>query len=96
MATLGANRTIEVTVLDIGDGGIGLTTKAELIVGDVLSFRLLLPGSAREIYVQIRVLWTGNFGRAGCEFLRIPPVDLTILHDWLKDKIRIKKPLIDV
>jgi hypothetical protein len=90
------NRTIPVTVMDIGDGGVGLTCKEELVVGDALSFRLSLPGAKREISVQTRVLWTRDFGRVGCEFLRLPPVDLNILHDWLKQRIQVKKPLTEI
>jgi hypothetical protein len=95
-ASDGSNRTMPVTIMDIGDGGVGLVTKQELTIGDVLSFRLLLPGAMRDIYIQVRVLWTRDYGRVGCEFLRIPPVDLTILQDWLKRKIQFKKPLIAV
>lgn len=91
-----SNRSVPVTIIDIGDGGVGLVTKSDLAVGSVLSFRLLLVGAIREIYIQVRVLWTKAYGRAGCEFVRIPPVDVTILHDWLKRKIQIKKPLITV
>jgi hypothetical protein len=90
------NRPVPVTIIDIGDGGVGLITKSDLVIGDVLSFRILLVGAIREIYIQARVLWTKEYGRAGCEFVRIPPVDVTILHDWLKRKIQIKKPLITV
>jgi hypothetical protein len=87
---------LSITVADIGDGGLGLITKENLVVGDLLSFHLLLPGSPRVIFIQLRVLWTRDFGRAGCEFLRIPPVDLTILSDWLRAKVGVKKPLIPV
>ncbi len=92
VATGDDGRTFSVMVSDIGDGGLGLSTKEELIIGDILSFRLRLPGTQRDILVQARVLWRRDFGRVGCEFLRIPPVDLTILHDWLKGKSQIKKP----
>jgi hypothetical protein len=95
-ATDEANRTVPVTVTDIGDGGVGLNTKAQLTVGETLSIRLLLPGMKRDVYMQVRVLWTREYGAAGCEFLRIPPVDSDILHDWLKRKSQIKKPLIKV
>jgi hypothetical protein len=87
---------LPVNVIDIGDGGVGLVSKEELTIGAVLSFRLLLPDATREIYLQVRVLWIKDYGRAGCEFAQVPPVDLTILHDWLKRKIRIKKPLITI
>ncbi len=90
------NRTLPVVLMDIGDGGVGLRTEEEFIVGDSLSFRLLLPGANRDINIQARVLWTREFGRVGCEFLRIPPVDLNILQDWLKHKMRVKKPLTEI
>lgn len=88
-----AGRELPLTVTDIGDGGVGLSTKEKLVVGDVLSFRVSLPGTPREILLHVRILWTRDYGRAGCEFVRIPPVDLIILHDWLKAKSRVKKPL---
>ncbi len=96
VATDHRNRTVPVTITDIGDGGVGLRSEEEFIVGDGLSFRLLLPGAKRDINIQARVLWTREFGRVGCEFLRIPPVDVNILHDWLKHKMQVKKPLIRV
>ncbi|MGC2819845.1 MAG: PilZ domain-containing protein [Candidatus Sulfotelmatobacter sp.] len=86
-------RSTEAIILDIGDGGVGISVKEEFAVGDVLCFRLLLPGSDRTIYIQARVQWTRAYGALGCEFLRIPPVDLNILSDWLTGKNQIKKPL---
>jgi len=61
-----------------------------------LSLRLLLPGTERAIYVQARIRWTRDYGAAGCEFLRIPPVDLNILRDWLRSKNQIKKPVVEL
>lgn len=87
-------RSLPITISDIGDGGIGLITRELLAIGDVLSFRLWLPQADRSIYIEARVLWTRQYGAAGCEFLRIPPVDLGVLQDWLKLKCRIKRPLI--
>jgi len=89
-------RTVDVTIRDIGDGGIGITTKHPFIVGDTLSLRLLLPGTERAIYIQARIRWTRDYGAAGCEFLRIPPVDLNILRDWLRSKHQIKKPVVEL
>jgi len=95
-ATDEANRSVPVTVTDIGDGGVGLNTKAQLTIGEILSIRLLLPGLKRDVYMQVRVLWTREYGAAGCKFLRIPPVDSDILRDWLKSKSQIKKPLVKI
>ena len=95
-ATDESDRSGEVTVTDIGDGGIGLRSDQKLTIGETLALRLPLPGVEREIYIEARVLWTRRYGTAGCEFVRIPPVDLSILHDWLKSRFRVKKPLIQV
>jgi hypothetical protein len=84
---------MSVTVSDIGDGGVGLHTTEKLELGEVISFRLPLPGARKDILVRARVLWTLQSGRVGCEFMLIPPVDLTILHDWLKEKGQVKRPL---
>jgi hypothetical protein len=89
-------REISATVIDIGDGGVGLSTRATLVVGDVLTFRILLPGAERDVLVHARVLWTREYARVGCEFVRIPPVDLMIVHDWLKAKVQVKKPRIEL
>jgi len=93
-ATNENNQSVDVTITDIGDGGVGLSSRETFAVGDVLRFRVMLPGAARQIYIEARVQWTRNYGAAGCEYLRIPPVDLNILHDWLKSKIQIKKPVV--
>ncbi len=87
-------RTIPITIVDVGDGGIGMITKELLAIGTRLSFHLLLPGAERSIFIEAKVLWTRQYGAAGCEFVRIPPVDLSILHDWLKQKCRVKRPLV--
>jgi hypothetical protein len=91
-----SNRPVSVTIMDIGNGGVGLMTRELLTVGDVLTFRLSLPNADRSIYIESRVLWTRQYGAAGCEFLRIPPVDLSILDDWLRLKCRIKQPLVEL
>ena len=96
VAKCGDGRAMSVTITNIGYGGVGLSTTQELVIGDVLSFRLLLPGAPKDILVCARVLWTFEQGRAGCEFMRLPPVDLMILDEWLKAKAQIKKPLTNV
>ena len=94
VATDDNDRRVPITITNIGQGGIGLNTKEALMIGDELSFRMLLPGTKREIFIQAQVLWIRDYGAVGCEFLRVPPVDLDILHDWLKRNTHVKKPLI--
>lgn len=95
-ATRENGREISAIVTDLGDGGVGLCSREKLSVGDELPIQLRLPGAQREVFVQVRVVWTRDFGRAGCEFVRIPPVDLMILHDWLKSKSAVKQPRITI
>jgi hypothetical protein len=95
VATDQDNREVPLAITDISQGGVGFRTKEELAAGDVLTFNLSLPRTRKAIHIQARVLWTGAYGSVGCEFLRIPPVDLDILHDWLTAKCQIKKPLTD-
>jgi len=96
LATDENNRTLSVTVTDIGEGGVGLTTKEKLAIGSIVSFRVPLPGLWSEIYIQARVLWTREYGAMGCEFVSLPPFDLKFLHAWLESRYRFKKPLIPV
>ncbi len=92
----GNNRSVPVKVTDISEGGVGLCSQEKFTIGDDLSFSLRLPSTARPIHVQVRVIWTREYGTAGCEFLSVPPVDRDILREWLKAKTQVKKPLISV
>lgn len=94
--TDGHKRMLAVTVTNIGEGGVGLSTKDSLSVGDTLSFQLRLPETQRDLSIRARVLWTRGYGAAGCEFVRISSVDRQVLLDWIKGRCRIKKPLINV
>lgn len=93
-ATDQANQTRAILITDIGDGGVGISSKDPVSVGDTLSFRITLPDTVRAIAIHAAVEWTRDYGVAGCRFLRIPPVDLDILHDWLKRACKIKKPFV--
>jgi hypothetical protein len=95
-ATEDDRRPLQVTVTNIGEGGVGVTSVDTLRIGGILSFRLRLPELTNEISVQARVLWTRPYGAAGCEFVHIPPFDLQLIHAWLDSRYRIKKPLIPV
>jgi hypothetical protein len=94
-ATDQRNSTRSLVVSNIGQGGVGLCTKEVLAVGDILSFALPLPGTKQTISIRARVLWTRQYGAAGCEFATVPSRDAEILRDWLTSRCRIKDPRID-
>lgn len=88
------NRTLSLTVTNIGTGGVGLTTKETLAIGSTLSFKLVLPGLDNAISIRARVLWKREYGVAGCDFVHVPTFDTQLLNAWLESRYRIKKPLI--
>jgi len=90
------NRNLAVKITDISDGGVGISSKEKVTEGNELTFSLRLPNTPRPIHIQVRVVWTREYGTAGCEFLSIPPVDREILREWLKAKTQVKKPVISV
>jgi hypothetical protein len=97
------SRVMAAMVTDIGQGGIGLRLKDRLELSEVVNLELHLPDVKKLISIEARVLWCRQYtatgdAMVGCEFLRIPPVDLDILHDWLKEKCQrqIKKPQLEL
>ena len=89
-ATDEEQRTLSITVTNIGEGGVGITSTKTLRIGGILSFRLRLPELKNEISVQARVLWSRPYGAAGCEFVHVPPFDLQVIHAWSDSRYRIK------
>ena len=96
MAQDDKGRTFPVNVTDIGEGGLGIACKQELEVGSAILLTLPLPQTLAPIHIQARVLWTRDYGAAGCCFLSMPPVDRDVLRRWLETKVQIKKPLVSV
>jgi hypothetical protein len=88
------SRPFSVTVTDVGHRGIGIKTGQQLAVGSVFSLSLPLPELESPLHMQVRVVWTRNYGTAGCELVSMPPVDGDVLRNWLQNNIRVRKPLI--
>lgn len=81
-----------VVITDLGEGGFGLRGTG-IPVGTKLSLRVHPQALPTSLYVEGRVIWTREYGVAGCEMLTMQPVDRELLRDWLKGRIRIRKPL---
>lgn len=86
------DRPVPVTMTDISRAGVGLCFTGELLVDDILTFRLLLTGTNQIIQFDARILWTLPDNRAGAKFVRISTVDADVLHGWLQSRHSAKKP----
>jgi hypothetical protein len=65
---------------------VGLALDEKLPIGTILFFAVPLAGVKCEIHVQARLLWTREYGVAGCQFVRVPPGDLQVLYAWLESR----------
>jgi DNA-binding NarL/FixJ family response regulator len=79
--------TIQITITDVSEQGVGLFSRRKLAVGDLLSFDLLLPGTDRSFSVEVRLLWLRH-NMAGAAFKRISSADRLLLHRWLHCKAK--------
>jgi hypothetical protein len=79
-------RPVPLTMMDISEGGIGLSYTGNVSVADLLTFKLLLPGSNQVIQFDARILWTVRNNMAGAEITNIAAFDGGILRAWLQDK----------
>ena len=96
LATDENNRTFPLMVTNVSEGGVGFASKQKLTIGSILSFWMRLPGLNSEICIKARVLWTREYGAAGCQFVGISQFDSQLMRAWLESQYRIKKPLIPV
>jgi hypothetical protein len=85
------DKPVPVTMEDISRAGVGLSFVGRLDIADVLTFRVMLPGTNQIIQFQARILWTLRDNRAGAEFVKISTVDSDVLHEWLQSKHKVKK-----
>lgn len=90
-----SGKTYRAVITDIGEGGFGLRATG-LSVGTRLSLHVPLQGLPTALHIGGRVIWTREYGVAGCDISATPPLDRELLRDWLKDHIRVPKPLISV
>jgi CheY-like chemotaxis protein len=89
-------RSVPLTITDIGHGGAGIVSKMDLAIDDVLNFALKLPDAQGDLNLNLRILWTREYGAAGGEFLQMAPTDIDVLNEWIERKGKVKKPRIQM
>lgn len=87
-----SGKIYKVVVTDIGEGGFGLRAMG-IAVGTWLSLRVHPQALPTPLNITGRVIWTREYGVAGCEMLAMQSVDRELLRDWLKGRVRVRKPL---
>lgn len=95
-ATDESGHAFPITVTDLSEGGVGIKNSVQVVVGRILQLKVPLRDASMPLHLRARVVWTRGYGTAGCEIVDMPPVDRTVFRDWLKARIRVKKPLIPV
>jgi hypothetical protein len=85
------DRPVPVTMEDISRAGVGLSFVGNLHVDDILTFRVMLPGTNQIIQFDARILWTLRDNRAGAEFVKISRFDSYVLNEWLQSRHKVKK-----
>lgn len=85
------NQPVQLTMLNISQGGIGLFFTEKLVQGDLLKFKLLLPETSQIIQFEARVMWILQNGFAGAEFESISRADSDLLRNWLVQKNQAEK-----
>jgi hypothetical protein len=90
-ATDASDRPVPVRMIDISEKGVGLLFTGKLPVGDVLRFKVLLPGANQIVRFDARVLWTLS-NRAGAEFVNISADHTAVLRKWIQNRHQLNKP----
>ena len=77
--------------VDVSAGGLQLTTRLPLDVGEELSLSLDFPNSELLVHCRVQVVWSraaiGGY-TSGCEFLDPGEDLLEVLHEFLAEHFR--------
>jgi hypothetical protein len=69
-------------ILNLSDKGMAIQTMDILEPGRRYQFSFPLPDSDSEVQGDARIAWSDRSGRAGLEFVDLPPVDRLKLSQW--------------
>lgn len=89
-------QSFAIMITDLSERGVGIRNSVQVGVGSALSLRVSLRDAPMPLHLSVRVVWTREYGTAGCEIVDMPPIDRAIFRDWLKARTQVKKPLIQL
>jgi len=85
------DRPVALTMTDISETGIGLSSTAKFLVGDLLKLRVsAFTARIRSSSLRTRVVWTLPGNVAGAEFVNISVADSDVLHKWLQQQCHVE------
>jgi len=77
------DRDVEVTAVNLSEGGMGIAATHPLATGTRCSVRFRLPISGEQICVNGEVAWAGSSSRAGIRFTGVAESLRSMLDLWL-------------
>jgi CheY-like chemotaxis protein len=72
---------------DLSEGGMGLTTPAQLDPGTELTIDFTLPGQDDPMRIAAEVCWSGSGGRIGVRFADPSAAQKSELQGWLSSRL---------
>jgi hypothetical protein len=79
-------------VVNISEGGMGITEAPSLQPGEQISVRFALPGQRDRFTVESEVCWYDEKGTAGLRSLLISAEERSVLQEWLAAKLEEDLP----
>lgn len=78
------NTIAAAVTLNISHGGLAIRTTNPLETGTAVKVRFRLPGGAKEIDAEARVVWTDRRLGMGVQFTKLLPADQAAVHDFVR------------
>ena len=78
---------IDVTSVNLSEGGMALLTAAPLKVGEKTQLSMTLPGISSAIKLQAAVCWNDHAGRIGIQFTQPALAVSEQLQSWLSEQL---------
>ncbi len=85
--SIGSQPALMVSSTDISEGGMGIGNAPDLQPGDKVVLQLKLPTTHTAVKITAKVCWRDDKGRAGMEFVYIPPSVKEQLVSWLVGRL---------
>jgi DNA-binding NarL/FixJ family response regulator len=74
---------IDISILDVGQGGLAFSSKTTLTTSGTLGLEFVLPDRTSVITASGEIVWRDAHGRIGVQFTKMEPECRKTLDEWL-------------